>query len=83
MGRLTHMGVCIEGFLNAMENEPIEYMEHNGVKLTDAQARAELAHRQSLGHTLITTNDECEGFDPFGGGCPGHEYIEDGTSIAD
>ena len=45
----------------------------NGNFLSDKQVRIELADLQSKGYKLIPI-EECEGFDPFGGGCPGHPY---------
>jgi len=45
-----------------------------GNELTDKQARSEIAALQIKGHKLIPSGD-CEGFDPFGGGCPGHPVI--------
>jgi hypothetical protein len=67
-----HMSVNIEGLLRNYKRRKINIMEDdNGNKLTDAEARAEIARLQSLGHKLMPTA-ECEGFDPFGGGCPGH-----------
>jgi len=44
--------------------------------MTDKAARKEIARIQELGHKLIPCG-ECEGFDPFGGGCPGHEIKEE------
>lgn len=46
--------------------------DDEGKQLSDTEARAEIAKLQAKGHKLIPTGD-CEGFDPFGGGCPGHK----------
>lgn len=40
--------------------------------MSDKEAREEIAKRQALGHKLLPCSSECEGFDPFGKGCPGH-----------
>ena len=50
--------------------------DDNGKKMSDKQAREEIARLQALGHKLIPTAD-CEGFDPFEHGCPGHEMPEE------
>ena len=71
-----HMSTNIEGLLRNMKGKKINFIDDdNGKTMTDAQARKELAALQAKGHKLIPSGD-CEGFDPFGGGCPGHP-IED------
>lgn len=72
-----HFSVNIEGFLRNYAGKKINCCSHDdGRKMTDKEARAELARLQSLGHKLMPTGD-CEGFDPFGGGCPGHQMEEE------
>lgn len=67
-----HLSTNIEGLLRVMEGKKINFMEDdNGNFMSDREARAEIARLQALGHKLIPSAD-CEGFDPFGGGCPGH-----------
>lgn len=67
-----HMSTNIEGLLRNMKGKKIKFIEDdNGRIMSDAEARAEIAKLQALGHKLIPSGD-CEGFDPFGGGCPGH-----------
>jgi hypothetical protein len=74
----THMSVNLEGLLRNYKRKKINIMEDdNGQTLTDEEARAEIARLQALGHKLMPTSNNCEGFDPFGGGCPGHP-IDDG-----
>ena len=46
--------------------------DENGRTLSDAEARKFLAECQAKGWKLIPCGN-CEGFDPFGKGCPGHE----------
>lgn len=67
-----HMATNIEGLLRYMKGKKIKFIDdENGNQMSDAQARKELAELQALGHKLIPSG-ECKGFDPFGGGCPGH-----------
>jgi len=67
-----HMSVNIEGLLRNYQRKKITFMEDDdGNTMSDKQARIEIAKLQALGHKLIPTAN-CEGFDPFGGGCPGH-----------
>lgn len=71
-----HISVDIHGLLNIYKNRKIDFMEDgNGRFLSDKEARAEIARLQALGHKLISSVD-CDGFDPFGGGCPGHPVEE-------
>ncbi|AZA73548.1 hypothetical protein [Chryseobacterium indoltheticum] len=71
---IHHMSVNLEGLLRNYKRRKINIMEDdNGRTLSDAEARAEIAKLQALGHKLMSTNSNCVGFDPFGGGCPGHE----------
>jgi hypothetical protein len=67
-----HMSVNIEGLLRYHKRKKITIMtDDDGNFLSDKEARAELARLQALGHKLLPTAD-CEGFDPFEKGCPGH-----------
>lgn len=67
-----HISTNIEGLLRNMKGKKINFIDdENGNQMSDAQARKEIAELQSLGHKLIPST-ECEGFDHFGGGCPGH-----------
>ncbi len=69
-----HMSTNIEGLLRNMKGKKITFIDDdNGNQMSDAMARKEIAKLQALGHKLIPSG-ECEGFDPFGGGCPGHPY---------
>lgn len=68
-----HISTNIEGLLQNCKHKKINFMvDDNGRPMTDKEARAEIARLQKLGHKLIGPAN-CEGFDPFGGGCPGHE----------
>jgi len=71
-----HMSTNIAGLLRNFKRKKITFFEdENGNPMSDAEARAELAKYQALGYKLIPVNG-CDGFDPFGGGCPGHETKE-------
>lgn len=68
-----HMAVNIEGLLNFHKRKKITIIQHdNGRRMTDGEARAYLAECQAKGWKLIACSNKCEGFDPFGKGCPGH-----------
>lgn len=68
-----HMSANIEGMLRHYKGKKMKFMEDdNGRPLSDKEARAEIARLQALGHKLIPCGN-CEGFDPFDKGCPGHE----------
>ncbi|MCK4521682.1 MAG: hypothetical protein KAU20_03840 [Nanoarchaeota archaeon] len=69
-----HLCTNIAGLLRNMKGKKITFFEdENGVAITDKQVRKNIAELQSKGHKLIGS-DDCEGFDPFGGGCPGHPH---------
>jgi hypothetical protein len=71
------MSVDIEGFINHHKRRKITCLQHDdGTPMTHAQAVIELHNRQIEGHKLLPTAN-CEGFDPFGVGCPGHEVEEE------
>lgn len=73
------MSVNIAGLLRNYHRKKINIMEDdNGRTLSDTEARAEIARLQALGHKLMPCST-CEGFDPFGGGCPGHPVPDDET----
>ena len=70
---IRHMSVNIEGLLRNYKGRRINIIENDdGTTMSDKEARVEIAKLQALGHKLIPTSNNCEGFDPFGGGCPGH-----------
>jgi tRNA G37 N-methylase TrmD len=71
------MSTNIEGLLRNMKGKKITILtDDNGKKMSDKQARAAIAELQAKGHKLIPCGD-CEGFDPFGGGCPGHTISDE------
>lgn len=71
-----HMCTNISGLLRNMRGKKINFIsDENGKTMTDQQARIVIAELQAKGHKLIPSG-ECEGFDPFGDGCPGHTIEE-------
>lgn len=78
MRQIRHMSVNIEGLLLNYKRKKITFMEDDdGRTMSDSEARIELAKLQKLGHKLICCSNECEGFDPFGKGCPGHDIPDE------
>lgn len=78
MGRTKHhVSTNIEGLLRNMKGKKINFIDgDDGKPLSDKEARKQIAELQALGHKLIPSSKECEGFDPFGGGCPSHPIPE-------
>jgi hypothetical protein len=72
-----HMSVNIQGLLNHLKGKRDSPMEHNGRNLSAKEARAYLKECQKKGWKYIPTGD-CEGFDHFEHGCPGHEIDQPG-----
>ena len=71
------MSVNIEGLLRNCKRRKITFMIHDdGSQMTDSEARAYIAECQAKGWRLLPTAN-CEGFDPFGKGCPGHPINDD------
>ncbi len=72
-----HMATNIEGLLRNFKRRKLTGLleDENGRRLGDKEARDFLAECQKKGWKLLPSA-ECEGFDHFGGGCPGHEMKE-------
>ena len=77
MKQIKHLSTNIEGLLRNMKGRKMTglFDDENGDPMSDKEIRKNLADEQAKGHKLIGS-DGCEGFDPFGGGCPGHQ-VED------
>lgn len=74
---IYHLKQSIAGCLRNNRVGTIDFLEDgNGKPLSDAEARIELNKLLEAGHTVMPVGDGCEGFDVFGGGCPGHEPLE-------
>ena len=69
-----HISTNIEGLLRNFKRKKMTglFDDENGNPMSDSEIRKEISALQAKGHKLIGS-DNCEGFDPFGGGCPGHE----------
>ena len=73
---IFHMKQSIAGCLRNNRIGTIDFLEDGkGNPLSDAEARVELNKLLAKGHTVMPVGDDCEGFDVFGGGCPGHEPL--------
>lgn len=74
MRTIHHMSINIEGMLRQYKRKSMAGImeEDDGTPLTDQQARIHLHNLQVDGHKLMCISSECEGFDPFEKGCPGH-----------
>lgn len=67
------MSVNLQGLLNNYKRRKIDFFQDDdGRFLSDAEARLHIQNLQAQGHKLMCCSNDCEGFDPFGGGCPGH-----------
>lgn len=78
MKTIKHLTVNIEGVLRKCKGRKMTglFNDENGNPMSDKDIRKALAELQSKGHKLLGS-DNCEGFDPFGGGCPGHKIEDD------
>lgn len=47
--------------------------DDNGKEMTDKEVREYLNECLAKGWKLLPSSSKCEGFDHFGGGCPGHK----------
>ena len=73
---IFHMKQSIAGCLRNNRVGTIDFLQDgNGKHLSDAEARIKLNKLLEAGHTVMPVGDDCEGFDVFGGGCPGHEPL--------
>lgn len=71
-----HMKQSIAGCLRNNRIGTIDFLEDGkGNPLSDTEARIELNKLLEAGHTVMPVGDDCEGFDVFGKGCPGHELL--------
>lgn len=77
-----HMSINLEGILRNFKRRKINiFQDENGKFISDSEARQQIAELQAKGHKLMSCSpNECVGFDPFGGGCPGHTIEEQSTN---
>ena len=70
------MSMNLEGVLRNYKGKKINFFnDENGKELTDKEARQYIQECLGKGWKKIPLGgeDNCEGFDYLGGGCPGHE----------
>lgn len=80
---IHHMSVNLEGLLRNYKRKKINIMQDdNGRTLSDAEARLHIHNLIAQGHKLMSCSSNCEGFDPFEKGCPGHKIKEDETNAS-
>jgi hypothetical protein len=74
---IRHMSLNIAGFLRNVGKKNLKgfMQDENGKDLTDKEVRIYLAECQAKGWRKIPCGD-CDGFDYFDKGCPGHEKIK-------
>jgi hypothetical protein len=77
-----HMRANIEGMLRHYKRRKMDGLmnDENGDPMSDFEARKYLKEAKAKGWKVIPCGD-CEGFDHFGGGCPGHPVIEEIHSL--
>ena len=74
-----HLWLNIQETLNIPKNKKINFFTDDDDyrnKFTDEEARAYLKECQNKGWEIIPCGSDCEGFDHFGGGCPGRLVLE-------
>ncbi len=73
-----HSSYNIAGLLHQATHgiQKLDFFEDdNGNLLTEEEAKSIVLNLQAQGHKLLPIG-ECDAFDPFGKGCPGHEQKE-------
>lgn len=77
MRKIIHSSLSIRGFLRAYQGKKVSGLfwdDESGNFLNDTDARKYLRECLEKGWTKLPAAG-CEGFDHFGGGCPGHPVI--------
>lgn len=75
-----HVSVNIDGILKIYKRKKITFMQDvTGRFVSDAKARMYLNECKEKGYKYMP-NDECEGFDPYEKGCPGHVINEENAT---
>lgn len=77
---ITHTSIDIDYMLKKYSRGDLDFLSEGDRLLSHEEATQHLLSLKAKGHKLLCcSGDECIGFDPFGGGCPGHvkgEYDE-------
>ena len=74
-----HMSLNLNGFLRNIGKKKITiFDDEHGNRVSDAEARKYIQECLAKWWKLIPLGGEniCEGFDHFGGGCPGHPVTD-------
>lgn len=73
-----HLSTNIEEVLRNYKRRKMTLLldDENGNPMSDKDIRQTLSELQAKGNKLIGSKN-CEGFDHFGGGCPGHPIEDD------
>ena len=75
------MSVNLAGLLRNYKRKKINIIQDDdGRELSDAEARLHIHNLQMQGHKLMCCSSNCEGFEPFEKGCPGHPVDESEAS---
>jgi hypothetical protein len=78
--RIVHMSLSVRGALKNWDDSDFSGLminEETGEYLTSSQAKDALLDELLKGHEIIPFGAPCEGFDYGGGGCPGHDTVEE------
>lgn len=81
MNKTRHLSINIQGLLKEYEGRDMGFVfeDNHGEATSDEDARIFLKECLDKGWKVLPMNDECDGFDHFGNGCPGHiQKEEDG-----
>ena len=72
---IHHTSINLEGLLKNYGRRKIRiFSDENGNEISDKEARKHIAEQLAKGHKLMCmSGNDCEGFDPFEKGCPGHK----------
>ena len=78
-----HMSINLNGLLRNYGKKSLKgfFIKEDGKECTNREAREYIAECQKKGYKIIPmgcSDEECPNFDYTGGGCPGHEIIEEG-----
>lgn len=78
-----HMSVNIQGMIR--NNPCLSGMidDDDGNPLSHEGSLAFLNECLDRGWTKLPMSEDCEGFDHFGGGCPGHPILENSDTLPD
>lgn len=80
MARRFHIQIDVRNtLLNWSDAEWDGACSVGGRKLSAREAKAAFLDELAKGRVVLPAGEACEGFDPTGGGCPGHDVPEGET----